>query len=216
MLREKMELLRKKFTEGAGLVEAMLEAVEKALSGAREGFIEEVRAYEDKINQLENELDFYCTSIISLYGPEARDLRTVLMILKMNNELERVGDLLWGIAKSLRLIREKGSVVNLAPVTKLLSEAGKMFHSSINAFLQEDHALAESILAQDDAVDEERSKMVRNYLMEMEKEPKQVESLYHLIKITQNAERIADHATNISEDVIYMVEGRNVKHHGND
>ncbi|MBL8992914.1 MAG: phosphate signaling complex protein PhoU [Spirochaetia bacterium] len=211
-----MELLRKKFTEGAGLVEAMLEAVEKALAGTRDGFIEEVRAYEDKINQLENELDFYCTSIISLYGPEARDLRTVLMILKMNNELERVGDLLWGIAKSLRLIREKGSVVNLGPVTKLLSEAGKMFHSSINAFLQEDHALAESILAQDDAVDEERSKMVRNYLMEMEKEPKQVESLYHLIKITQNAERIADHATNISEDVIYMVEGRNVKHHGND
>lgn len=216
MLREKMELLRKKFTEGAGLVEAMLEAVEKALGGGREGFVEEVRAYEDKINQLENELDFYCTSIISLYGPEARDLRTVLMILKMNNELERVGDLLWGIAKSLRLIREKGSIVNLQPVTKLLSEAGKMFRSSINAFLKEDYALAESILAQDDAVDEERSKMVRNYLMEMEKEPKQVESLYHLIKITQNAERIADHATNISEDVIYMVEGRNVKHHGND
>ena len=114
MLREKLLQLRKKFTDSAGAVETMLDRVGKALINPDSDFMEELSVLEAQVNHYELELDFFCTSIISLYAPEAKDLRTVLMILKMNGDVERIGDLLYGIAKVVRNLRETGEPADAA------------------------------------------------------------------------------------------------------
>ncbi len=212
MLKEKMLMLSRKFSQDATIIEQMLSLVIKAMAEKpSEAFFKEMTDLEEKVNQYQVEIDFYCTSIISLYAPEARDLRTVLMILKMNNEMERVGDMLNGIAKALRALEDAAPDAHQKDITELLRIAGKMFKDAIDSFLTDDAQKAHSLLKQDSFIDAERTRIIQLQLEGMAKEPKQVEKLFYLIKITQKIERIADHATNLAEDIIYIIEGKDVK-----
>jgi len=211
MLREKMELLRKKFTDSIAEVEGMLAEVSGGLVEASEGFLEKVAAREERVNQFELELDFFCTSIISLYAPEARDLRTVLMILKMTNDVERIGDLLYGVAKVVAQLREQGEACD-PELRGLLDDAGAMFKRAVDAFFEEDAQKADAVLADDDAIDQRRHRIIGRMLETIAKDPDHVRRYYSNIKATQKVERIADHATNIAEDVIYMIKATSVKH----
>jgi phosphate transport system protein len=133
------------------------------------------------------------------------------MILKMNGEMERVGDLLNGIGKSLIALENLGAQGAQKDITELLKASGKMFKDAINSFLSDDVSKAHEVLTQDDFVDAERNRIITLQLEEMAKDPRNVERLFNLIKITQKIERIADHATNLCEDIIYIIEGRDVK-----
>lgn len=212
MLRERMQMLRKKYTDSVTTVDSMLEQVKQALASPREGFLEDLGKLEDQVNHYELELDFYCTSIISLYAPEAKDLRTVLMILKMNSDVERIGDLLFGIGKVVKQLQETGEKVD-PELLGLLTDAGSMFTQTGRAFLDEDETKASSVLQMDDAIDSRRHVIIGRMLETIAKDPTHVQRYYSNIKITQKIERIADHSTNIAEDVIYMLKATSVKHH---
>lgn len=215
MLPEKMTLLRKKFSDSALTAETMLDRILKGLTHLDPDFFQTMTRLEDQMNQFEIELDFYCTSIISLYAPEAKDLRTVLMVLKMNHDIERTGDLLFGIAKALKHLSEQGEKAD-PELSMLMADAAEMVRGVIRAFLDEDVVKAESILSQDEVVDSRRHAIISRMLTTISKDPDHVSRYYDSIKIAQKIERIGDHATNMAEDIIYMVKARTIKHHGGD
>jgi phosphate transport system protein len=168
------------------------------------------------VNELELEVDDLCIKFLALQNPVASDLRLVRSIIKVNTDLERVGDQAVNIAQA---------VIRLLPLPPLrptfdLGLLGEialgMLHDSLQAFVTQDTALARSVLERDDQADSLRDSIFRVLLTHMMADPGVIERALGLILISRGLERIADHATNIAEDVIFAVEGREVRHKGGD
>jgi len=172
-----------------------------------------IKEYEPKMNELEIELDELCTNLIALYQPKAGNLRTILMILKMNNDLERVGDLAVNISESALYLIEKPPVKPLIDIPRMAEESIDMLKNAIDSFINKDAELAKSVCEKDTIVDGLRDQVLRELITYMSSDPTTIERAIHLIRISRSLERIADLSTNICEDVIFMVEGKVIKHH---
>jgi len=214
MLEEKLNELKKKLVEEAGLAEDMVKKSIEGLIEKRKKILEKViKEYEPKMNKLEIELDELCTNLIALYQPEAGNLRTILMILKMNNDLERIGDLAVNISESALFLIERPLVKPLIDIPRMAEETIDMLKKAVDSFINKDAKLAKSVCERDAIVDNLREQILRELITYMSSNSSTIERSIHLIRISRCLERIADLSTNICEDVIFMVEGKVIKHH---
>lgn len=214
MLKERVDALKRKLMESASLVEGMVEKSIRGLTQKDEGLVLTViEQDEPRENQLEIEIDEACINLTACYQPHAKDLRTIIMVLKMNNDFERMGDEAVNICESASFLIKEPEVKPLIDIPRMADEAAKMIRDSLDSFINENVKLAQSVCERDDIVDGLRDQVLRELVTFMASNPKTIERSIHLIRISRSLERISDLSTNICEDVIYMVEGRTIKHH---
>jgi phosphate transport system protein len=214
MLEEKLSNLKRELVEYAGLVESMIEkAVKGLLENRPDLFTDVIDTDEVRANMFEVEIDEMGTALIAQYQPKAKDLRTILMIMKMSNDLERMGDHAVNIAQSGRYLVERPPVKPFVDVPRMSELTIRMLKDSIIAFIKGDAGLARSVCQRDSEVDSLRDQLFRELVTYMVSDAKTVERSLHLTRVAGNLERIADLSTNICEDVIFMVKGQVIKHH---
>ena len=205
--------LRDDLVRMAGLAEAAIGLAVKALVSRDAEMARQVIASDDAINTLEVEIDERCLRTMARYQPEAKDLRFLAMALKINNDLERMGDQAVNIAeRTLELLKEP-LLKPLIDLPRMAELAQRMVKDSLDAFVQQDVARAREVCRQDDQVDRLDDQIFRELLTYMMQDPRAITRAVNLILVSRHLERIADHATNIAEDVIYLTEGNTIKHH---
>jgi len=213
MISRKLEELKGKLTESASLVENMVDKSIIGLLQRDEGLLLEViEQDEPRENSLELDIDEACIQVVACYQPHAKSLRTIMMVLKINNDLERMADEAVNISESALFLIKRPEVKPLIDIPRMAEEATKMMNDSLRSFMNEDPNLAENVCKRDDIVDGLRDQILRELVTFMASDPRTIERSIHLIRISRSLERIADLSTNICEDVIYMVEGRTTKH----
>jgi phosphate transport system protein len=217
LLEEKLNGLKKKLIEYAELIQNMVEKSVKGLSEKNEDLLQGVIEKDEPIaNEYEIEIDEMCTTLIVTLQPKAIDLRTILMILKMNNDLERIGDHAVNISQSALKLIEQPLVKPLIDIPRMAEEARNMVNDAITSFINRDPALAKSVCERDSAVDALRDQITRELITYMISDASTIERALHLMNISKNLERIADLSTNICEEVIFLVDARVIKHHHQD
>ncbi len=213
MFYEKLNRLKEKIIEQGNLVESMIEkSIRGLLNKDKALLLEVLQVDEPKANEMEIEIDEMCINLIARFQPEARDLRTIIMILKMNNDLERIGDMAVNISESALYLIERPQVKPLIDLPKMANETIQMLKDGIDSFIKSDAKLAKSVCERDDIVDSYRDQILRELITYMISDPTTIERAIHIERISRNLERIADLATNIGEDVVYIVEGKIIKH----
>ncbi len=211
--REELEELQSKLLEMGGLVEAAIHNSVLALVDRDEDKAKEVMWNEALVNQKEIEIDELATRMLALFQPMARDLRFITAVIKINNDLERMGDLAVNITeRALTLMREP-AVKPLIDIPRIADLAESMVHRALDAFAKHDAEMARDVLLADDAVDRLRDAVYDELLSFMQEERSTINRAVSLMFIAQNLERIADHSTNIAEDVLFAVKGIDVRHH---
>lgn len=214
MLGKKINELKKELVTFATLAENMIAKSVKGLLKKERALLMEVESvHEPDANAYEITIEELCTSLIAQYEPRAKDLRTVLMIFKMTSDIERMADHAVHIADSSLFLITKSSVKPLIDIPRMADETIKSVDDAIQSFINEDAGLARSVCERDDVIDALQTQIFRELVTFMTSDPTTIERSLHLIRIANNLERIADLATNISEDVIFMVEGKIIKHH---
>ena len=208
-----LDELRKRLLEMGGLVESAIHRSVVALTRKDEEEARLVLVNEARVNQLEIEIDDFTISLFATEQPVAGDLRFLTSAIKINNDLERMGDLAVNIverALSLTRAPEVRPPVDL-PEMAMLAES--MVHKCLDAFVRRDSDLARTVLASDDSVDRLRTRIYQQLTEFMQKDPSSIPQCIDLIFVARNLERIADHATNVAEDVLFLVQGVDVRHH---
>jgi phosphate transport system protein len=214
MLEERMISLKKRLIEYASLVESMVNKSLAGLQNKDKTLLTEVLQNDEPLaNNFDIELDATCTNLIAQYQPQARNLRILLMILRMSTDLERMGDHAVNIVESSLFLIERQPVKPLVDLPKMGEITRDMLKDGINSFINEDAPLAKTVCERDNLVDDLKDKINFDLMAIMSKDPATIERSLHLLRIAGNLERIADLSTNICEDVMYMVEGRVIKHH---
>ena len=216
MLRSKMIELREKIIYESSLVEKMLNLTIEGLLELKKETLDNALEYENMINNLEMEIEEMCISMIALYHPEAKDLRTIISILKINADFERMGDLGTNIIYSANYIIDKPALKPLITIPNMAKDTIGMLQKSLDAYVKEDVKLAREICIYDDVIDEYRNVIVRELITYMLSDPASIERSIELMSIAQNLERIADLCTNIAENTIFIKEGKVIKHHNYD
>jgi len=211
--REELEELQNKLLEMGGLVEAAIHNSVYALVERDEERAKEVMWNEALVNQKEIEIDDLATRLLALFQPMARDLRFLTAAIKMNNDLERMGDLAVNITERAITLMKEPVLKPLIDIPRIAELAENMVHRALDAFAKRDADLARDVLLADDEVDSLRDAVYDELLVFMQEEHTTINRAISLMFIAQNLERIADHATNIAEDVLFLVKGIDVRHH---
>ncbi|MDQ1329457.1 MAG: phosphate transport system protein [Candidatus Poribacteria bacterium] len=213
MLAERLTNIKRKLIDYAVLVENMIDkSLDGLLEREKESLDEVIEKDEVRSNKFELELDEMCITCIAQFEPKARDLRTILMVMKINNDLERIADHAVNIAESGLFLIERPAVKPLMDIPRMAQIAVKMLKDSISAFINEDAELAYSVSIRDNDVDALRDQIIRELVTYMSSAPATIERAFQLMRISNNIERISDLSTNISEDIIFMVQGKVIKH----
>ena len=217
VLEERLVELRKTLIEFATLVERMIESSIKGLERREKKLLDSVAQIDEpKANELDIKLDELCASLIAQYQPMAKDLRIILMIFKMNEALERMADHAVNISESGLYLLETPAVKPLIDIPEMATVAAQMLRDSIAAFINEDAGLAKSVCARDSIIDDLRDKTYKELIDVMSEDSSTIKRCLHLMRISRNLERIADLSTNMCEDIIFIVEGKVIKHHHSD
>ncbi len=212
---EELNSLKQKLLMMGDLAQEMIGLSVKALVERKESYTQEVFDLEEKVNRAEIEIENVTLRLLALHQPAAGDLRLLTAVLKINNDLERVADQAVNISEiAIRLLKEP-QLKPLIDIPQMASIAQKMVRQSLEAFVHHDPVLAKTVCESDDAVDSLNDQVFRELLTYMMQDPKTVTRAVDLILVARNLERVADHATNISEDVIFIEQGKNIKHHLN-
>ena len=197
-----------------GLAEERLRAAVAAIVARDAELAEQVVHGDEPLNQLHKEIDDRCFKLLALRQPMAVDLRSILAAVKINTDLERVGDLAVNIAEAgLRYLLHP-PVKELVDLPRMAEIAHEMLRHALDAFVRRDVALAHSVCEKDDELDELKDRVFRDLLVLMLRNNAVVEPSLDLVLISRHLERTGDHATNIAEDVIFMVSARDVRHPG--
>lgn len=213
MFKDKVIELKHQLIQDASLVEEMIaKSIRGLLDGKEEMLLEVMNTQEPKVNDYDRTIDELCVQLIAQYEPVARDLRMVIMMIKMNKDLERIADHAVNISES-SLFLIKNPVLGHYEDLKLMAEGSvSMLKDGINAFVNEDVSLAGSVRERDNIVDDAGDKILKDLTEVMRSKKDSIPKCLQLMRIAHNLERIADLSTNIAEEVIYIVEGRDVKH----
>lgn len=207
-----LEQLKERLLQMAGLAEHAVHQAVQSVFQKSEALANRVLAEEAGINELQIEIDDRVMQLVALQAPMAVDLRFIFSASRINSDLERIGDQAVNIAQSsLRILRHP-QVKPYVDLPRMSELAEGMVRDSLNSLVRGDAELAKSVLTRDDEVDHLRDQIFRELLTYMMENSAVVFPAFELILITKNLERIGDHATNIAEDVIYMVVGRDVRH----
>ena len=211
--QEELEQLKTRLLEMGGLAEEQVRLAVKALVDRDRDLIERVLHGDEPLNALHIEIDGRCFTLLALHQPMAVDLRAIVSALKINTDLERVGDLAVNIAEAARRYATHPPVKRLIDIPRMATIAQSMLRDALDAFVRRDTTLAQRVLDADDALDELKTQIFRELLTYMLQDPSTIEGALDLILISRHLERIGDHATNIAEDVIFIVSARDVRHH---
>lgn len=196
----------------AGFVEQAMERAIKALLERNASLLTEVHAIEEKINLAHIDVDNACLSILAKQSPVAADLRLILAIIKINTDLERMGDQAVNLARNAEHYLKHPSVETAQRLPQMTALVRAMVREALDSFVNSDIEMARKVLESDDGVDAMKNSMVQTLTEQMKTESSQIEAALNLILITRNLERMADHATNIAEDVIFVRTGDDVRH----
>lgn len=210
---QELELLKGKLLEMSALVESAVYRSVQGVVEKNEELARQVIKNEARVNQLEIEIDDMAISLLVLQQPLAADLRLVTAAIKINNDLERMGDLAVNIAESALSLMKEPVIGPLIDIPHIAGLAQSMVRKALDAFVNRDPELARSVLASDDAVDNMRTASYHELISFMESNPQQISQALYLLSVVRNLERIADHSTNIAEDVLFLVKGIDVRHH---
>ncbi len=211
-----LETLRSNLIKMGSLVDTHLDLAFRALHDGDVIATGRVFETEKKVNQFDNLLDQQVDEIMALEQPVATDLRLVVSAIKINHELERIGDVAVNIAQRVEALKDYHDLVRRTAILEMGDVARLMVHDSIDSFIHGDAELARRICKEDDVVDEMNRQKFRFVISEMKRNPDFVEPGAHLIVALKHIERIADHATNIAEDVVFLVDAKIIKHHAAD
>jgi phosphate transport system protein len=211
-IERQIENLKERILRLGTLVEEAISKSITALINRETALAQRVMANDVEIDAMEVEVEEECLKILALYQPVAADLRFVVAVLKINNDLERMGDLARNIAKRVTQL-EGGDPYDLPPEIRMMAtQAQEMVRQCLDAVVKRDPTLARQVREEDDIVDEARQRIQRRVLQGIKDRPENVENLLRINSVSKHIERIADMATNIAEDVVYMVEGDIVRH----
>jgi phosphate transport system protein len=211
--QEELGRLKERLLAMGGLAEERLRGAIRAIMERDPDLATEVVESDEPVNQLHIEIDSRCFKLIALHQPVAGDLRSIVAGLKINTDLERVGDLAVNIAEAVRRYLRHPPVKELVDIPRMADIAQAMLRDALDAYVRQDVALAQKVLDEDDALDGLKTQVFRELLTFMLEKPSTIEPALDLILISRHLERVGDHATNIAEDVIFIVSARDVRHH---
>ena len=214
--QEELEHLKTRLLEMGGLAEDRVRRAVDGLVTRDTSAINEVLAGDGPINQLHIEIDNRCFTLLALHQPMAVDLRAIVSAVKINTDLERVGDLAINIAEAVTRYLRHPPVKELIDIPRMATIAQTMLRDSLDAYVRRDTEMAQAVLNADDELDALKSQVFRELLTYMLQAPSTIEPALDLILISRHLERIGDHATNVAEDVIFMVSAKDVRHHAGD
>jgi phosphate transport system protein len=214
--QEELDQLKTRLLEMGGLAEDRVRTVVQGLVERDAARVDRVLAGDTPINRLHIEIDSRCFKLLALYQPMAVDLRAIVSAVKINSDLERVGDLAINIAEAARRYMRHPPVKELIDIPRMADIAQGMLRDALDAYVRRDTALAHAVLNEDDQLDALKTQVFRELLTYMLQDPSTIEPALDLILISRHLERIGDHATNVAEDVIFMVSARDVRHHAAD
>jgi phosphate transport system protein len=212
--QEELEQLKERLLAMGGLAEERVREAVRSLTDRDAGALDAVLAGDEPINDLHIEIDDRCFKLLALHQPMAADLRIIVAAVKINTDLERVGDLAVNIGEAGKRYIQHPPVKPLIDIPRMGEMAQKMLRDALDAFVRRDMALAESVLAQDDTLDALKTQIFRELLTYMLNNTATIEPSLDLILISRHLERIGDHATNVAEDVIFILSARDVRHQG--
>jgi phosphate transport system protein len=214
--QEELDQLKTRLLEMGGLAEEEVRLAVKGLVDRDHELIGRVLVGDEPLNALHIEIDNRCFMLLALFQPMAADLRTIVAAVKINTDLERVGDLAVNIAEAARRYASHPPVKRLIDIPLMASIAQSMLRDALDAFVRRDVELAQHVLNEDDRLDSLKTQIFRELLTYMLQDPSTIEPALDLILVSRHLERIGDHATNVAEDVIFIVSARDVRHHVGD
>ncbi len=209
---EELAGLKEKILRMGALVEEQIRFALKALVDRDEELARQVIENDRRVNTLDVEVDEICLQLLALYQPAARDLRFITTAMKISTELERMSDLAENICERAIELNEEPQLKPYIDIPVMAERAMKMVWDSLDAFVKGDSDLARKVLEDDDMVDELTEQLFRELLSFMIENPQTISRAIRLSFISKYIERIADHATNVAELVVYLVEGKIIRH----
>ncbi len=207
-----LQQLKEKLLTMGSLAETMIHIAIKALVDRKVELTPDVYRHEKDVNRLQIEVDDRCLKMIALHQPAASDLRFITAAMKINSDLERIADQAVNICQTTEYLLQEPQLKPLIDVPRMAEIAKKMLKDALDSFVEKDENLARSVLIRDDQVDELKAQVFRELLTYMISDPSTIKRAIDLILISRNLERIADHATNIAEDVVFVVAGKDIRH----
>ena len=210
--QREVDKLKKMILAEAAVVE---DGLRKALKALREGDLslaKQVYDSDSEIDRMEIDVEEEALKILALHQPVAQDLRFIIAVIKINNDLERIGDLMANMAKRVDVFVAKPDIRIPEKIYKMARLSESMVRDALSALVDMDEKLSAEVCSADEQVDTLHKEMFAYVQQEIKKQPQHTGVLLHQIGLSRNLERIADHATNIAEDVIYMVSGKISRH----
>ena len=211
-LKREIDNLKKELLTLCSVAEESLWQAVRSIKNRDVELAEKVIASDIETDQMEVKVEEDCLKILALHQPVAIDLRFIITALKINNDLERIGDLSVNIAERSQFLSTRNSVGILLDYGPMAEKTQAMLKKSLDALVNMNCELAYQVCEADDEVDAINRQMYDQVKQQIKQNPEDIESLIHLLSVSRHLERIADHATNIAEDVIYMVKGEIVRH----
>ena len=213
--QQSLEELKERLLVMAGMAEQAIQRATESYSTHDMSVCELVFRSEPAINRLEREIDQAALDLLAMEQPMAVDLRFILSVIRINADLERVGDQAVNIAKKVQEIQDQGQIDLPVDIPRLASLSAAMVRKALQAFIEGDAEMAQSVLMLDDQVDEMNAQAFRSLSSLIREKPEYSPQALSALIIARNLERVGDHATNIAEDVIFWVRGADVRHHAN-
>lgn len=210
--QEELEALKERLLAMGGLAEERVREAVRGLAERDRERLEAVLTGDEPINDLHIEVDDRCFKLLALHQPMAADLRIIVAAVKINTDLERVGDLAVNIGEAGKRYLQHAPVKPLIDIPRMGEIAQVMLRDALDAFVRRDVVLARTVLVADDRLDSLKTQIFRELLTYMLQDPGTIEPSLDLILISRHLERIGDHATNVAEDVIFMVSAKDVRH----
>ncbi len=212
ILRREIDGLKKMICSLSAYVEENLQMAATAIADRDIELAKKVLKRDVEVDDREIEVEEECLKILALHQPVANDLRYIVTVLKVNNDLERIGDLAVNMAQVAVWLADRGSLEIPYDLCALAGKVRKMLADSLDALMERNDELAEGVMSADDEVDEVNRENYGVIRAAIREQPQEMKRLIMMLRVSHYLERIADHATNIAEDVIYMVNGEIVRH----
>ena len=213
---EQLDALKAQLIKMSALAELMIADATRVLVNRDAASAQAVERHETEVNGLQIEIDEMCFTLIATHQPVAGDLRFLLGAVKTNSDLERLADLAVNICEKAQSLLHHPQVKPFVIIPEMASIASGMVKDSLHAYVNRDVALARSVLVRDDELDERKRRVTAELAEHMRHFPETTIAALDLVLVARNLERIGDHATNIAENTIFMVQGKDIRHHAED
>jgi len=211
-LQRDLDSVKKDIVHLGSLVQNSTQSVVEFLGTKSEQQLQDVLEYEDRINELEVDIEEHCLKVLALHQPVAIDLRFIIVIMKVNNDLERMGDQAVNISHRVKSLMDGPELPISLPIDEMTNAVQKMVSLSLEALVSQDPAIARKVVDMDDIVDDLNAQTYDLIRETIQANPSLVNSAMSMATISSNLERIGDLCTNIAEEVIFMVEGQVIRH----